>query len=188
MFICISGVSASGKNTVMHELVKRRQNLKFLEFSSGTTRAKRDSDENFKAYVYMSKEEFLKRVEKGEFYEYELVHDNYYGTFLNRLENVVQNQDFDFMRDIDVKGNVNLKKFFTGKCPMVSIFLDASDDVLRQRLIARGDNPQDIEKRLSRAVLERSYKSNYDLVIENIDLEKTIQTILDFIDKAKNKQ
>lgn len=186
MFIVLSGVSSSGKNTVIEALINKREDLKPLEYSSGTTRAKRASDERFKSYIYLTKEEFQKKIDNGEFYEYELVHDNYYGMFLSKLEEVVEDKDFDYIRDIDVKGNVSLKKFFDGKCPMLSIFLDAPDEVLRERLTLRGDSPEEIEKRLKRSELERSYKRNYDLVLENIDLEKTVNTINKFIDNFKN--
>ena len=184
MFIILSGISASGKNTVMNRLLAERKNLKVLEFSTGTTRPPRPSDSQNNTYIFMSKEEFEKGIEEGRFFEYENVHGNYYGTLLSRLQYVVDNQDFDFMRDIDVKGNRNLKKFFDGKCPMISIFLDAPDEVIRERLLARGDAPADIEKRLSRGELERSYKGDYDLVIENLDIEKTLKTINDFLDKV----
>lgn len=183
MFIAFSGVSSSGKNTVMNELIKRKKNIYVLESSSGTTREPRESDSQFNTYVYMTDEEFKKGIEEGKFFEYELVHGHYYGTILSQLERAADDQENYYVRDIDVKGVVNLKKFFEGKCKFISIFLDAPNDVLRQRLIQRGDAPEDIEKRLSRGELERSYKDRYDLVIENIDLEKTVQTICDFIDK-----
>lgn len=183
MFVVVSGISGSGKNTVMKSLMAERKNLKVLEKSSGTTRAPRESDREYNTYVYLSKEEFEEKIKNGEFYEYEDVHGNYYGTFLNRLEYVVENQDYDFMRDIDVKGNISLKKFFKDRCPVLSIFLDVPDEVIRERLKQRGDKAEDIEKRISRGNLERSYKNHYDLVIENIDLEKTIKTINEYIDK-----
>ena len=185
MFIVLSGVSSSGKNTVMEALMKIRKDLKILEFSSGTTRPKRDSDSRFNTYIYMSKEDFEKGIEEGKFFEYENVHGNYYGMFKERLEKVVADKECDYMRDIDVKGNVNLKKFFQGRSPMISIFLDAPDDILRERLRLRGDSLEDIEKRLSRSEMERSYKGNYDLVVENIDLNKTVKTINDFIESFK---
>ncbi|MBO5022665.1 MAG: AAA family ATPase [Clostridia bacterium] len=185
MFIVVSGISGSGKNTVINRLLSERANLRCLEYSSATTRPPRESDSDNKTYVYMSVQEFEKGISEGRFFEYENVHGNYYGTLLERLQFVVDNQNLDFMRDIDVKGNRNLKKFFAGKCPMVSIFLDAPDEVIRARLTNRGDAPADIEKRISRGELERSYKCDYDLVIENIDLEKTISSINKFLDNVK---
>ena len=64
---------------------------------------------------------------------------------------------------------------------MLSIFLDVPDDELRKRLKSRGESYEQIEKRLSRADLERNYKKYYDLVIENNELNHTIKTILEFI-------
>ena len=56
---------------------------------------------------------------------------------------------------------------------------------LKDRLKNRGESEEQILKRLSRSNLERSYKNHYDLVIENIDLEKTLKTIIDFLDKER---
>lgn len=183
MFIVVSGVSSCGKNTVINELIKKRSDLRVLTKSSGTSRPPRESDSQFNTYVYFTDSEFEKGIEEGKFFEHELVHGHYYGLIKARLEEVLHDHQNDYIRDIDVKGTVNLKKFF--KENMISIFLDAPDDVLRSRLIMRGDAPEDIEKRLSRGALERSYKVHYDLCVDNTDLEKTVDTILKFIETKK---
>ena len=183
MFIVISGVSSSGKNTVINELIKRRDNLKILERSSGTTRQPRERDKIFNTYVYFTQDEFKAGVEKGLFFEHEEVHGQFYGLILKELEKAIEDKKNYYIRDVDVKGVVNLKKKFADN--MLSIFLDAPDEGLRERLKNRGDSPEDIEKRLSRGALERSYKEKYDVAIENIDLDKTVEKILDFIDKVK---
>lgn len=184
MFIVLSGVSSSGKNTIMNELIKKRKNLKVLNLSSGTTRAPRPTDSENNTYLFLSKEEFEKGIKEGKFFEYELVHGNYYGLILERLKLAKYDKENDYIRDIDVKGNLSLKKFFD-RNEMISIFIDAPDEILRERLKNRGDSEEDIEKRLSRGEFERSYKNHYDLVIENIDLEKTVNLICDFIDNFK---
>lgn len=184
MFIALSGVSASGKNTVIKELTNRCANIKVLESSSCTTRAPRESDGQFNTYVYMSEEEFKDGIDKGMFFEYENVHGHYYGTILSKLELASNDKDNYYVRDIDVKGTINLKKFFK-EGEFISIFIDAPNEVLRERLKLRGDKEEDIEKRLSRGELERSYKKYYDLVIDNIDLEKTVNTIIEYIQNHK---
>ena len=68
---------------------------------------------------------------------------------------------------------------------MVSIFLDAPDEVLRERLLSRGESSERIDVRLSRGEFERSYKDRYDLVIENTDLTKTLDIICEFLDKTR---
>ena len=184
MFIVFSGVSGSGKNTIMNELMKIRSNLKVLTYSTGTTRAPRESDKDNNTYVFMSKEEFEKGVAEGKFYEYENVHGNYYGTFRERLESVI-GSEFDYMRDVEVNGNANLKKFFAGREKMVSIFVEVPDAILRERLAKRGESEEIINKRLSRGEYERSRKGDYDLVVDNIDLAQTVKTINDFLNSIK---
>ncbi len=188
MFIAMSGISASGKNTVMQKLIERRPNAKVLLRSSCTTRPPRESDGDFQTYLYLTKEEFERGIAEGRFIEYELVHDNYYGTVKAAFEEVIAHPENEYIRDIDVKGTENIKKYLAGKAKVVTIFLDAPDDVLAERLRARGESPEKIALRLSRGGLERSYKDKYDLVIENIDLNTTLQIINDFIDKRRGSK
>lgn len=110
MFIALSGISASGKNTVMQNLIERRKNLKVLQKSSCTTRKPRNTDKDFQTYVYLTKEEFEKGIKDDIFIEHELVHDNYYGTLKSAFNQVIDDKENDYMRDIDVKGTVNIKK------------------------------------------------------------------------------
>ncbi|MBE7074226.1 MAG: guanylate kinase [Clostridiales bacterium] len=182
MFIVFSGISGCGKNTIMNELMKRRDNLKVLELSTGTTREPRESDKENNTYIFMTKEEFERGIRDGKFYEYENVHGNYYGTLLERLEFASKSEKVHYMRDVDVKGFQSLKKFFAGKCKMVGIFIDVPDHLLRERLVKRGESEESINKRLSRGELERASKGKYDLVVENIDLNKTVDEIDEFLD------
>ena len=114
MFIAISGISGSGKNTVMHHLTKMRSNLKILERSTATTRERRESDETYQTYIYMSEEEFKKGIDKGIFIEYENVHGFYYGTLKEAFQKVIEDKENDYARDIDVKGVI-------GNTPMIKI-------------------------------------------------------------------
>ena len=183
MFIIFSGPSGCGKNTIMGELKKIRPNLKYLEHSSATTRPERESDKQDKGYVFLSREEFEKAIKAGKLYEYEEVHGNYYGTILEKLE-MASKSEFDYMKDVEVKGNMSLKRFFEGRCPRVSIFIDVPDNILRKRLRRRGESEESIKKRLSRGEMERSYKGEYDLVVSNIDLMETVHKINDFLNSV----
>lgn len=188
MFIIISGISASGKNTVIQQLIKRRNNLKVLLKSSCTTRAPRESDSEFQTYNYLTVAEFENYIKEGQFIEHEKVHGEYYGTLKKAFDIVIEDKGNDYIRDIDVKGSLNIKKYLNGKVKVLSIFLDAPDEELRRRLKERGESDERIEVRLSRGELEREYKKYYDLVIDNIDLNKTLEIIENFIDKAKEEK
>lgn len=187
MFIAISGASGSGKSTVMMNLMKKRKNLFLLQRASATTREKREEDKNYQTYVYMTDGEFQDGIKKDIFIEYENVHGFFYGTLKKAFELPINDKENDYIKDIDVKGMLNVRKYLQGKVEMISIFLEVADEELRQRLRKRGESEERINVRLSRGMFERSYKEHFDLVVENIELEKTVQIISDFID-SKNKK
>ena len=182
MLILLSGVSGVGKNTVIANLLERRKNLSFM--LSGTTRPRRNSEKDAN-YIYMTKEEFACREKNGDFFETQQVHGNMYGILKDSLLKASEDREKDYIKDIDVYGNKKVRGFLKGKAKVLSIFLDAPDDVLAERLRGRGEEEERIKVRLSRAEEERAHKKDYDAVIENIDLEKTIKTILELIKKNK---
>ena len=182
MLILLSGVSGVGKNTVIANLLERRKNLSFM--LSGTTRTRRNSEKDAN-YIYMTKEEFARREKNGDFFETQQVHGNMYGILKDSLLKASEDREKDYIKDIDVYGNKKVRGFLKGKAKVLSIFLDAPDDVLAERLRGRGEEEERIKVRLSRAEEERAHKKDYDAVIENIDLEKTIKTILELIKKNK---
>lgn len=186
MLVLIAGVSASGKNTIIQNLIEKRDDIKMLEYCSATTRPPRDTDKKFKNYVYLTDDQFKEHIKKDYFIEYEMVHGNFYGTIKSAFEKALRQKDIIYLKDIDVKGCQSLKKYFNGY-DILTIFLDAPDSVLKQRLIERGDSSEQIKLRMSRNEFERSYKNGYDLIIENLKLDQTIKTILDAIDARKSK-
>ena len=70
MLVILSGVAGAGKDTVKKELIKRLENVESLP--SYTSRPKREGDEEGKTYNFVTREEFEKMIENGEFYEYDI--------------------------------------------------------------------------------------------------------------------
>ena len=182
MLVILSGVSGAGKNTVINRLLEEGDN-RFL-IKSATTREPRGGgiDNN---YEFMSDEEFARREKNGEFFETIDAHAHKYATQFKELEKVTSNPQNIYMKDIDVVGTQKLVSHLADKAKVLTIFLDAPDEILRERLKGRGEEEERIKVRLSRAEEERAHKKDYDAVIENIDLEKTIKTILELIEKNK---
>ena len=178
MLLLISGCSGVGKNTIINELLTSQPNLKFLK--NYTTRVRRDTekDERLSPYYYVTLEEFDKKIKNDEFYEYEEIHGNFYGTLKASIDEIAKS-DRNYIKDIGVLGKLSLEKAFEGKAEVVSIFLTAPREVLIERLKGRGE--PDIEKRLSRMDFEMGHIDNYDYVIENVNMQKTIKKILKII-------
>lgn len=185
MLIILSGCSGVGKNTVMYELLKRNpKTLKMLK--TCTTRVIRSNEDKENGpYYYFSKEEFDRRIKNGEFFEYEEIHKNFYGVLKSSLDEVVKGE-FDFVKDIGVLGQINLKRELENKTKVLSVFLTAPKKVLISRLKSRGE--PDIDLRISRMEFELSYMHNYDMVVENINLTKAVNKIEKMIKKLKKQK
>lgn len=185
MLIILSGCSGVGKNTVIKELLKRNEKtLKFLK--TCTTRPPRTGEDRQNGpYHYLSKEEFDKKIKNDEFFEHEEIHKNFYGTLKQSILNIIANE-YDYIKDVGVLGQINLKRELNQKAKVLSIFLTAPKKVLIERLKNRGE--ADIDLRLSRMDFELSYIHNYDFVIENIHLDKTVKKIEKLVLRTKKRK
>lgn len=173
MLIIVSGSAGVGKNTVITTLIERHKNIKLLK--TCTTRPPRSTDEAMHSpYIYLSKEEFENKIKNGELFEHEEIHKNFYGMLNSSLE-AVAHDDCHYIKDVGVLGQKNIKDALKNKAKVLSVFLTAPKEELIKRLKARGDH--DIDLRISRMEFELSYVKNYDVVIENINLEKTVKEI-----------
>lgn len=131
-------------------------------------------------YLYLTKEEFEDKIKNGEMFEYEEIHENFYGMLKSSVDEIKKKENH-FIKDIGVLGQINLKRALKSKVEVLSIFLTAPKEELIKRLKARGDH--DIDLRMSRMEFELGYAKNYDYVIENNNLDKTIKKIEALIKK-----
>lgn len=185
MFVILSGVAGAGKDTIKKELIKRMENVESLP--SFTSRAPREGDEEGKTYYFVSKEQFEKMIENGDFYEYDIHHNNYYGTSKILLNQKINNGKI-IVKDIDVNGTQNLIELLGQDTKIVTIFLRVPKEELKRRLEERIDkpSPEEIILRLNRFDYEESKIALYDYVIKNNDLEKTVQIIMTIIKNEYN--
>ncbi len=180
MLILISGCSGSGKNTVINHLLTRNKNLNYLK--SCTSREKEERDSGNSQYIHLSKEDFEEKIKNNEFFEYEEIHGNYYGLLNQSIERIISGDNF--IKDIGVLGQKNITNRLKNKIKIVSIFLDVPKQELINRLKLRGE--KNIDKRMERFEFESAHRPNYNLIIQNNDLEKTIQIIENLLNKNDN--
>lgn len=184
MLIILSGSAGVGKNTVITKLLESDDNIKLLK--TCTTRMPRSTDKDMHSpYIYLSREEFEDKIKNGELFEHEEIHRNFYGMLNSSLDEVC-NSDCHFIKDIGVLGQKNIKEALKGRTTVLSIFLTAPKAELIKRLKARGD--KDIDLRLSRMEFELMYAKNYDAVIENVDLNKTVKEVEKLIKKFEKRK
>lgn len=174
--IIISAPSGCGKSTIIGDIMDR--GALDLQFSvSATNRKPREGETDGVSYHFLSDEQFKDLIAQGAFVEYEQVYPGrYYGTLRSEIQNRVASGK-NVILDIDVKGGVNVKKQFGDKA--MSIFIaPPSIDELRRRLKGRGsDSDEEIEQRIGRAEYELGFRTEYDHVVVNDNLQEAISTI-----------
>jgi len=168
--IVFSGFSGVGKNTIINALRSRYSSLVYIP--SMTTREMREGESEGFPYFFVTKKEFMERIEKGYFIEYEQIHGNWYGTPKDKYQEAIQ-KDLIVVKDIDVNGAMSMKEEF-GNYTVLIYIEPPSIDELKHRLVTRGDDMDDIIRRLKRVDYELSKKPLFDEWIVNEDLEKAI--------------
>ncbi len=168
--IIFSAPSGSGKSTIVSHILKLHPEMEFSV--SATSRAPRGQEHNGIEYHFFTADEFRKMIAEDKFVEYEEV---YAGSFYGTLKSEVQriwDKGHVIIFDVDVKGGVNLKKYFGDKA--LSVFIQApSVEELRKRLVARGtDSAEAIAKRVAKASEEMTYADKFDYILVNDDLQK----------------
>ncbi len=168
--IIFSAPSGSGKSTIVSHILKLHPEMEFSV--SATSRAPRGQERNGIEYHFFTADQFRKMIAEDKFVEYEEV---YAGSFYGTLKSEVQriwDKGHVIIFDVDVKGGVNLKKYFGDKA--LSVFIQApSVEELRKRLVARGtDSAEAIAKRVAKASEEMTYADKFDYILVNDDLQK----------------
>lgn len=184
MLVILSGVAGAGKDTIKKELIKRMKDVESLP--SYTSRPIREGDVEGQTYHFVTKEEFEQMIKNGEFYEYDVHHNQYYGTSRKLLNEKIKSGKI-IVKDIDVNGTEHLKELLKEDTKVVTIFLRVPKEELEKRLKSRIDNPSpaEIMLRLNRFDYEESKINLYDYVLKNDNLEKTVQIIKTIIENEQ---
>lgn len=168
--IIFSAPSGSGKSTIVQWLMKEHPELNLYFSISCTSRPPRGTEQNGVEYFFLTTEEFKAKIENDEFLEYEEVYtDRFYGTLKAQVESQL-NAGQNVVFDVDVKGGVNIKKFYQEQA--LSVFIQPpSIEELRKRLVNRAtDTPEAIETRLAKAAYELTFADQFDKIVVNDDL------------------
>ena len=182
MIIVISGPSGVGKGTIRKKIIKcEKLNLEFSV--SLTTREKRINEINGVDYYFVSKEYFEDGIKKGNFPEYASFFNNYYGTSKKVVNDILKKKK-NVLLEIEIEGFKQIIKKVNKEDILSFFILSPSFKELENRIKKRSsENEEEIKNRLSRAKKEIKYKSLFNYVIINNDLDNTVKKIIDIIEK-----
>ncbi len=170
--IIFSAPSGAGKSTVVGHLLELHPEFEFSV--SATSRAPRGQERDGVEYYFISADRFRELIAQDAFVEYEEVYqDRFYGTLKSEVERI-WSKGHVIIFDVDVKGGVNLKKFF-GDAALSVLIVPPSMEVLESRLRGRGtDSEEAIRERLAKAAWELEFAAGkFDRDLVNDKLEDT---------------
>ena len=173
----ISAPSGAGKTSLVREVCKK---LNFIRPAvSFTTRKIRDSEIDEKDYFFINKDEFADKIKKKEFLEHQNVYGNLYGTTLDSISKI-SDQEFDVILEIDYKGMLAVKKAIP---EAISIYIiPPSIEILRSRLEHRAEDDESvIQTRMESSLKELEYAKYADFTLINDNFNLALNSLIGII-------
>ncbi|MGL4655126.1 MAG: guanylate kinase [Sarcina sp.] len=173
VLIVISGPSGAGKGTICKALLEKHKEISLSV--SATTRNPREGEVDGVNYHFLTKEDFVGRIEENDFLEYAQVYGNYYGTPKSNVEKILDSGR-DVILEIDIQGALKVKE--QSNEGVFIFILPPSMEELKQRIINRGSETQEsLMTRFKSAYKEINYVSKYNYAVVNDTVDRAVEKI-----------
>jgi guanylate kinase len=179
----ISGPSAVGKTTVVNHLLEKNPELSRVV--TCTTRPIRENEQDGVDYLFLSKNDFQKKIENNEFAEFSEVYDYYYGVLLEEIRNSMNKNKISLLV-INWEGFQKIKKAINDNVTGIFINPPSIDELEKRIRNRRTDNEEIIQKRLLAARLDIAHSKAYDFSVENVEISQAANDISDIIKNVMN--
>jgi guanylate kinase len=176
--LVLSSPSGGGKTTIARNLLQARDDLGYSV--SATTRSQRQDERDGVDYHFLTREEFLRRVEAGEFLEWATYGGNLYGTLREEIERIFARGQTAVL-DVEIEGARQLRASFPNSLHL--FVLPPSAETLVERLVGRNSEaPAVLRERITRAADELAAVAEYDYAILNEDLVLAVAQVAAILD------
>ena len=184
LLLVLSAPSGGGKTTIAKKLLQVRKDLGYSV--SATTRSTRNGERDGEDYHFLSREEFERRRDQGEFLEWAEYGAQLYGTLKREIDRIF-GEGRHAVLDIEVEGARQIRRNFPNSLQV--FVLPPSADVLVERLKRRNtENPELLRKRLTHASEELAAVAEYDYAVVNEDLDTAVNQVSAILDgKAEER-
>jgi len=190
--IILTGPTASGKDAIMHLLLKLHPD--YERIITSTTRKPRDLERNGIDYNFISKEQFEEMDSQGEFLEKNRYAENFYATPKKEFQKVLDGKTIVWR--IDPTMAARAKEFFKTEfdepiankltSKTIVIYIYSNPEAMRERLSRRGMEVADVERRIEQDTRNwDECKEKFDEVVENEEgqLDETVKKVISIIEK-----
>jgi guanylate kinase len=188
LLILISAPSGGGKTTLCRQLLRARRHM--VRAVTCTTRAPRKGERNGLDYYFLKADDFLKRVQAGNFLEHATVYGNSYGLLKSELLAKLR-AGKDVLLNVDVQGAATIFKKAEAdpelKGALVTIFLTPNSVAeIEARLNRRGaDSPEVIRRRVAVAKQEIAQWKNFDYLLVSSSKQEDLRLALAIVEAEK---
>lgn len=182
IILILVGRTCSGKDTVVNKLIKKHGFKKLITY---TSRPKRKCEKDGVTYHYISEDDFKQKINEGFFAEWKTYDTEfgiwYYGTALEDLEK----SDDKTVIILTPDGYRDVKDRLPSNSNSKAIYIYANNVTIKKRLIERGDNEKEAQRRLEHDIEDfKGIENEVDRIVYNNDgekLENVITKILKFM-------
>jgi guanylate kinase len=176
--LVLSAPSGGGKTTIARSLLQARDDLGYSV--SATTRPRREEERDGVDYHFLSREEFLRRIEAGEFLEWATYAGNLYCTLRSEID-LIFARGRTAVLDVEIEGARQIRASFPNSLHL--FVLPPSAEVLVSRLAGRNTEPPAVvRERITRAADELAAVAEYDYAIFNEDLVLAVAQVAAILD------
>jgi guanylate kinase len=174
----VTGPSGAGKGTLIARVSPRFAELAVAV--SATTRPQRPGEEDGVHYYFLTRKEFDRRIEAGEFLEWVDYVGNRYGTLLSEVDRLRAAGKAPLL-ELETEGALRVKRRVDGA---VTVFVTAPVEELERRLRERAtESTGEIGGRIETARRQLEQQDDFDHVVENDDRDRAADRLAAIVER-----